>query len=113
MTLPRTMDAHRDGHTPGQWDAILRDDPRGQPQGAYRGLICILQCGPEGNIAVVSDGRTTTPKEWEANAILIAASPDLLEQLRRVDHTLTAHGKVDADTDLHAALRAAIAKASP
>lgn len=34
------------------------------------------------------------------------------ELLRRVDHTLTVHGKVDADTDLHVAIKAAIAKAT-
>lgn len=33
---------------------------------------------------------------------------DLLETLRRVDHTLAVHGHVDADTDLHETIRAAI-----
>ena len=41
------------------------------------------------------------------------AALDLLEALKRVDHTLTVHGHVDAETDLHAFIRDAIEKAEP
>lgn len=43
------------------------------------------------------------------NALMVERD-ELLDQLRHVDHTLSVHGKVDADTGLHASIRASIAK---
>jgi hypothetical protein len=53
-----------------------------------------------------------TLKQAVDNARLIAAAPDLLEALHRVNHTLSVHGKMNCDTDLHEVVRAAIAKAT-
>jgi hypothetical protein len=44
-------------------------------------------------------------------AYVEAINADLLEAVRRVDHTLLVHGKVDAETPLHEFVRDAIAKA--
>ena len=49
-------------------------------------------------------------KYQEEISVLKAINAELAEALRRVDHTLTVHGKVDANTDLHAFVRAALAK---
>jgi phosphoribosyl 1,2-cyclic phosphodiesterase len=49
--------------------------------------------------------------ERDANLALIAAAPDLLEALRRVDHTLQTHGHMDCATELHNFLLRAILKA--
>jgi hypothetical protein len=68
-------------HTQGTWDAVLNDDPRGQPVPYYSGLICTVEHG-ERYLAVVSDGRRVSTDEWEPNARLIAAAPDLLAALK-------------------------------
>lgn len=41
-----------------------------------------------------------------------SAERGLREALERVDHTLTVHGKVDSDTDLHAFIRATLKDAA-
>src|SRR6185503_10306592 len=100
------------------WEAILRDDPRGQPQGAYHGLICILQCSPDGNIAVVTgNGSYSMPREWDSNACLIAAAPDLLaaakvalEQMCRVSAPTASF--TDAVDELDAAILKATSSSS-
>lgn len=52
---------------------------------------------------------------YKANAAFIVracnAHDDLLAALRKIDHTLSVHGHVDADTELHGVVRAAISKA--
>lgn len=83
--------------TSGPWEAILSDDPRGQPQVMYRGLICTVEHSPDGYKAVVSDGRTVQPNEWEANARLIAAAPDLLVALQAASGYLL-NAKIDLET---------------
>jgi hypothetical protein len=41
-------------------------------------------------------------------ALLKREKMALAEQLRRADHTLSVHGHIDADTDLHRAMAAAV-----
>ena len=67
-------------HTPGPWRAVIGGD---QPQVLYRGIICLVEHSQR-RITVVSDGPTeTVPEtEWEANARLIAAAPEMYEALR-------------------------------
>lgn len=74
------------GHTPGPWEAVLPDDVRGQPVPYYRGLICCVSHEePTGMLAVVTKDGSSVPKaDWEANARLIAAAPDMLEALKEV-----------------------------
>jgi hypothetical protein len=63
--------------TPGQWKAIITGD---QPQKLYKGLICLIEHSPDNYISVVqANGRVVESDEWEANARLIAAAPELLE----------------------------------
>lgn len=68
-------------HTPGEWEAVLNDDPRGQPVAYYRGLICTVEHGGR-YLAVVAKIGCALPAQWEANARLIAAAPDLLAALK-------------------------------
>jgi hypothetical protein len=77
--------------TPDGWEAVLPDDPRGQPVPYYRGLICCVshEAKPSGMLAVVTErGRTVPKSEWEANAQLIAHAPTdiaaLLDEVKRL-----------------------------
>jgi hypothetical protein len=67
--------------TPGPWEAVLKDDSRGQPVCYYRGLIALV----ESRLSVVlgpGHAYDTVPEEqWEPNAKLIAAAPDLADAL--------------------------------
>jgi hypothetical protein len=97
-------------HTPGPWKAcpprfghqfVVRQDPKNWDGHGYQ-HICTLPQLTKG---------THYGEMFKANANLIAAAPDLLEVLRRIDHTLTVHGHFDSGTDLHDNVRAAIAAA--
>lgn len=59
--------------TGGRWEAVSENDPRGQPVPYYLGVIALLQKGPEGTLALVTDGRACSPDEWANNAAFIAA----------------------------------------
>ena len=86
-------------HTPGPWEAI--EHPKDW---------IIKQ-----RVKTASELRfpaLIARAERTANARLIAAAPDLLEALHRVNHTLSVHGKMDGDTDLREFVCAAIAKAT-
>ncbi len=67
-------------HTPGPWWACFGDD---QPVAYYRGIVMYVSSDP--HITVVTgtegdkSGHICNRDEWEANARLIAAAPDLLE----------------------------------
>ena len=67
-------------YTPGPWEAVLADDPRGQPQLMYRELVAIVSTSPR--LSVVAN-RTATVEEWPGNAVLLAAAPRLLEAIRK------------------------------
>ena len=73
------------GHTPGPWEAVLEDGPRPQPVPYYRGLIALIHHSSEiDHLSVVTSGDRLVPKtDWEANATLIAAAPDMAETLER------------------------------
>jgi len=105
------------GYTPGPWEAVFENDERGQPQVIYRGLVCLISHGDR-RISVVTDGRNCSTDEWEANARLIAAAPDLLEAVQELlsghDNLYVAHFGPASNplNDIAAkAARAAIAKA--
>lgn len=68
------------GATPGEWSAILPDDPRGQPSGMYCGLVALVSASDK-PLAVVTDGRDCDPDEWQANTVLIAHAPGDLQRL--------------------------------
>lgn len=63
--------------TPGPWEAIQNDDPRGQPVPYYRALIAVLQQAPERYLSVVAknDGYVMA-EQWPHNARLIASVHD-------------------------------------
>jgi hypothetical protein len=63
--------------------------------------------------AAIAKATGDQAKGTAENRHLRAINADLLEALRRVDHTMTVHGKVDAETPLHEFVRAAIDKAAP
>jgi hypothetical protein len=68
--------------SPGPWKAIIGDK---QPQKLYKGLICLIEHSPDRYISIVqADGRVVESDEWEANARLIAAAPELLDGLLEI-----------------------------
>lgn len=79
-------------HTPGPWEAVLDDDPRGQPVAYYRGIVAFVERSPDRTIAVVAESVECVNKsEWDGNARLIAAAPTMLGALRKILPTLPAH----------------------
>ena len=106
-------------HTPGPWEAILDNDPRGQPSPMYRGLVALVERSPERTLGVVAKNHDVTKDNWAANAKLIAAAPDLLEALRGLlaHEVYTYEGNLEAritvPQDAIEAARAALAKAEP
>ena len=70
-------------HTKGPWEAVMHDDPRGQPVPYYRALICTVEHSPDRYLAVVQmNGQHVSREQWQSNARLIAAAPDLLAELK-------------------------------
>ena len=62
--------------TPGPWEAVTDDDPRGQPVPYYRGLVALIERNTGRALSVVlKDGRTVPACDWQANAQLIAHAP--------------------------------------
>ena len=96
-------------HTPAPWKSTFQlNNERGVRNSG--GYICFL---PKPHRYSGQDERYENElKEYEANAKLIAAAPELLEALNRVNNTLTVHGKVDSETPLHEFILAAIKKAT-
>lgn len=64
--------------TPGPWWAAIGKD---QPVPYYRGLVAVLSSDPYISICTGEtgdqSGRTCGGDEWEANAALIAAAPQM------------------------------------
>lgn len=75
--------------TPGPWWAAIGKD---QPVPYYRGLVAVLSSDPYISICTGEtgdqSGRTCGGDEWEANAALIAAAPDLYEALKTINELL-------------------------
>lgn len=72
--------------TPGRWEAIQNDDPRGQPSPFYLALVATVEHSPDRYLAVVAkDRETVSREEWPANCDLIAtartALPELLDEV--------------------------------
>ena len=95
-----------DKHTPGPWQMGESHETAVEVQIARE---------PFSRIATVIGGSrvlrgpSLSGDTMEANARLIAAAPDMLEALRKVDDLLVENAT--EPTDLQAILRAAIAKA--
>ena len=106
-------------HSPGPWEAILDDDPRGQPSPMYRGLIALVERSPERTLGVVAKNHDAARDHWAANAKLIAAAPELLEALRGLlAHEIYANegnqeARITVPLEVIEAARAALAKAGP
>jgi len=73
--------------TPGEWEAILPGDDRGQPACTYRGLISLMSTDPA--VAVVAKSGLSDPNSWQGNAALIVSLrnnlPAILSAMRRVE----------------------------
>jgi len=90
-------------HTKGPWKAT-RDD--------LQGYYAIR--GEDGTLVFETGGNTLHTKNRDANALLIAASPDLLEAAEAALKLWDKHGLGDDDDEsapVYSQLRAAIAKA--
>ena len=98
------------GHTPGPWKYEEVFDRTGSPR-AYSVWPC-NQSGARNRICMTPDG--TTP-ENKANAIIMAAGPDLLEALKElcdiVEYAIECKSTNDMDSFTLQPARAAIAKA--
>ena len=108
-------DALRDrvGHTPGPWDACDQGD-YSDFDGNSRVIL-----GDDMRIAVVQWSPGDRQAESDANALLIAAAPELLEALVEAERhfgpfaEITINGQRDPeDVRVTALIRAAIAKAT-
>jgi hypothetical protein len=100
-------------HTPGPW--IGAGPSFGDPLPRYTTEIVTEWEEEDGeSLSICTLPFHHHDDENEANALLIAAAPDLLEALRKVvalwDHHASAHGD-GIISPLHEAARAAIAKA--
>lgn len=96
-------------YTPGPWEAVLSDDPRGQPVPHYRALIALVSQSP--HLSIVAAQRDTVPRqEWEGNARIIAAAPEMHAALCAAVE-FGSHGEACAqdDGDCHCWLRFAVA----
>lgn len=86
-------------HTTGPWIYAIPGDSF---VASDSGLIC--------RRPAVSGGGSA-PNNWEANASLIAAAPDLLEALKACDEAMSYMSEYDIPITLPAQVKAAIAKA--
>lgn len=97
-------DSKEDGFTPGPWWACIGDD---QPVPYYRGLVMYVSHDPKITICTGVEGdksgRTVDSSEWEANARLIAAAPDMYEALRDAWALIFTLGRPEVDDAHHAA----------
>jgi hypothetical protein len=100
--------------TPGPWDAVLDNDPRGQPSCMYRGLIAMVERGDRTLAVVLGSGHQyeNVPQEqWEPNARAIAALPDLVTALHRAKMQVEAQKPTRASVETLRIINAALAKA--
>ena len=58
-------------HTPGPWEVHHWGDNEGDIRSSDGKLVCVMR-----------DGATAQEEDWEGDARLIAAAPDLLDALR-------------------------------
>ena len=96
----RTIDLK---HTPGPWEAM-------PPMGRGTGHNWTIKAGP--NLCVAESGRwliTDPHAESKANAILIAAAPDMLAALVDAENRLRGSGMIGGEDDQ---VRVAIVRAT-
>lgn len=93
-----------------------RDDAREQFRDAiqaalvcYRGDLYLSEVHDIVGEVLAKQSRQPGEPEHQVKMLNpIAAAPPLLEALVRVDHTLSVHGHIDADTPLHEFVSAAV-----
>ena len=76
-------------HTPGPW--LPYKGPMNMDGGLnpfFRGIVALLKHSGEDDDVVVILDRNESAADYEANANLIAAAPELLQALIRVKHDL-------------------------
>ena len=68
-------------YTKGPWKAIIEEK---QPVPYYKRLICTVEHGDEYKAVVAERSEVCNKEEWEANARLMAAAPELLEAAKKL-----------------------------
>lgn len=58
------------------------------------------------------DGLVGSREEMQANALLISKAPEMLEMLNKINITISIHGKIDSETELHYQLNKLIKEAT-
>lgn len=92
-------------HTPGPWKALIQKKSKYFPQGS-----AMVATG-EGRMAIDCSESGDTQEASAANALLIAAAPDLLSELREVLDWAVKEKKPLRDQEI-ASIRAALSKAT-
>lgn len=94
-------------HTPGPWSVCSHSwsdtSIYAKEDDSYR--VCRLSMLP-----ISEENQSMLESEMDANALLIAAAPDLLEALEVVENSIQTTGFF-RDSSMHGMIQAAIAKA--
>lgn len=69
--------------TPGPWEDVQADDPRGQPVPYYPKIVALLEHNPDSHLSVISQRNIEDlQRECPANAAFIAAhNPERMQRI--------------------------------